>query len=196
MRSNALPGTIALLLCTGIGFAASPARVAGDVDAARLQNAAAESQNWFAGGRDIDGTYFSPLATIDDGNVKNLGFAWTYDLGNPQRGQEATPIVVDGVMYTSGTWGYVYAVDARERPANYGATTPRRITRRRAIRAATWSTAASRCGKARSMLRPSMAGCTHSMPRPARRSGPSTRSMITRSLTRAPARRRLQARSS
>ena len=30
----------------------------------------------------------------------------------PQRGQEATPIVVDGVMYTSGTWGYVYAVDA------------------------------------------------------------------------------------
>ena len=39
------------------------------------------------------------------------GFAWTYDLGT-ERGQEATPIVVDGVMYTSGTWGYVYAVDA------------------------------------------------------------------------------------
>jgi quinohemoprotein ethanol dehydrogenase len=112
MRSNALPGTIALLLWTGISFAAPPARVAGDVDAARLQNAAAESQNWFAGGRDIAGTYYSPLTTIDDGNVKNLGFAWTYDLGNPQRGQEATPIVIDGVMYTSGTWGYVYAVDA------------------------------------------------------------------------------------
>jgi quinohemoprotein ethanol dehydrogenase len=44
--------------------------------------------------------------------VKKLGYAWSYDLGNPQRGQEATPIVVDGVMYTSGTWGYVYAVDA------------------------------------------------------------------------------------
>ena len=43
---------------------------------------------------------------------KSLGFAWDYDLGIPQRGQEATPIVVDGVMYTSGTWGYVYAVDA------------------------------------------------------------------------------------
>jgi len=28
------------------------------------------------------------------------------------RGQEATPIVIDGIMYTSGTWGYVYAVDA------------------------------------------------------------------------------------
>jgi quinohemoprotein ethanol dehydrogenase len=112
MRSNALPGIVALLLWTGISFAASPARAAGDVDAARLQNSAGESQNWFAGGRDIDGTYYSPLATIDGSNVKNLGFAWTYDLGIPQRGQEATPIVIDGVMYTSGTWGYVYAVDA------------------------------------------------------------------------------------
>ena len=45
-------------------------------------------------------------------NVKQLGFAWSYDLGEPQRGQEATPLVIDGVMYTSGTWGYVYAVDA------------------------------------------------------------------------------------
>ena len=112
MRSNSLLGTTALLLWTGISVAAAPGRAAGDVDATRLQNAAGESQNWFAGGRDIDGTYYSPLATIDGSNVKDLGFAWTYDLGNPQRGQEATPLVVDGVMYTSGTWGYVYAVDA------------------------------------------------------------------------------------
>ena len=48
---------------------------------------------------------------INDGNVDRLGFAWAYDLGT-SRGQEATPIVVDGVMYTSGTWGFVYAVDA------------------------------------------------------------------------------------
>ncbi len=69
-------------------------------------------QNWVAGGRDTAGTYFSPLQQINTGNVGSLGFAWDYDLGNPQRGQEATPLVVDGVMYTSGTWGYVYAVDA------------------------------------------------------------------------------------
>jgi quinohemoprotein ethanol dehydrogenase len=68
--------------------------------------------NWQAGGRDTDGTYFSPLTGINDRNVGNLGFAWDYDLGSPQRGQEATPLVIDGVMYTSGTWGYVYAVDA------------------------------------------------------------------------------------
>ncbi len=71
-----------------------------------------QPQNWYSGGRDGDGTYFSPLTQIDQANVKHLGFAWQYDLGDPQRGQEATPIVIDGVMYTSGTWGYVYAIDA------------------------------------------------------------------------------------
>jgi len=85
---------------------------AGSLDAARLQAADSEPQNWFTGGRDKDGTYFSPLAAIDAKNVKRLGFAWQYDLGDPMRGQEATPLVIDGVMYTSGTWGYVYAVDA------------------------------------------------------------------------------------
>ena len=91
---------------------AGAAAPAGAVDAARLQAADTEPQNWFTGGRDKDGTYYSPLTSINAGNVKNLGFAWSYDLGTPLRGQEATPIVIDGVLYTSGTWGYVYAVDA------------------------------------------------------------------------------------
>jgi len=82
------------------------------VDAAKLQATASEPQNWSSGGRDQDGTYYSPLAAIDTASVKRLGFAWQYDLGEPRRGQEATPLVIDGVMYTSGTWGYVYAVDA------------------------------------------------------------------------------------
>jgi quinohemoprotein ethanol dehydrogenase len=71
-----------------------------------------QPQNWYAAGRDTEGTYYSPLSSINTKNVEDLGFAWSYDLGLPQRGQEATPVVIDGVMYTSGTWGYVYAVDA------------------------------------------------------------------------------------
>lgn len=51
------------------------------------------------------------MSKIDASNVSRLGFAWAYDLGTA-RGQEATPIVIDGIMYTSGTWGYVYALDA------------------------------------------------------------------------------------
>jgi quinohemoprotein ethanol dehydrogenase len=102
---------LSVALCAGAA-AAWAATPPANVDAARLQNADAEPQNWFTGGRDKDGSYFSPLATLNADNIKDLGFAWQYNLGDPMRGQEATPTVVDGVMYTSGTWGYVYAVDA------------------------------------------------------------------------------------
>ncbi len=55
--------------------------------------------------------YYSSLAQIDAANVQTLGFAWQFKTGT-YRGLEATPIVVDGVMYTSGIWGIVYALDA------------------------------------------------------------------------------------
>lgn len=96
-----------------IAGAASPGQpAAGEVDMARLLHADAEPGSWMTGGRDWRGSYYSPLAKINESNVQQLGYAWQYDLGQPQRGQEATPIVVDGVMYTSGTWGIVYALDA------------------------------------------------------------------------------------
>ncbi len=104
---------MATLIVSPLGpTATAAARPPGDLDAARLAAADAEPQNWFTLGRDQDGNYYSPLNSIDAANVDRLGFAWEYDLGAPLRGQEATPIVIDGVMYTSGTWGYVYAVDA------------------------------------------------------------------------------------
>jgi len=110
----------AALACMTLLVATSMARPPGSaplrslpgfVDAERMKAAAAEPGNWFAAGRDQEGTYYSPLGRINSRNVGKLGFAWQYDLGT-YRGQEATPIVIDGVMYTSGTWGYVYAVDA------------------------------------------------------------------------------------
>jgi quinohemoprotein ethanol dehydrogenase len=97
-----------LLLATGN---AQVSHAGTDIDQARLKAADTEPQNWLTLGRDGNQTYFSPLAKIDDTNVGRLGFSWSYDMPTA-RGQEATPIVVDGVMYTSGTWGYVYAVDA------------------------------------------------------------------------------------
>jgi quinohemoprotein ethanol dehydrogenase len=62
-------------------------------------------------GHDPDGTYFSPLKDIDLHNVSRLGFAWDYHLGT-RRGLEATPLVIDGVMYASSNFGRVYALDA------------------------------------------------------------------------------------
>jgi quinohemoprotein ethanol dehydrogenase len=107
--------TLVLLLPIDAALGATPGattRKPGSVDASRLAAADSEPENWYTGGRDQDGSYYSPLTTINASNVKTLGFAWQYDLGLPLRGQEATPVIVDGILYTSGTWGYVYAVDA------------------------------------------------------------------------------------
>lgn len=71
----------------------------------------ADPQQWHTVGGDFAETRYSPLTKINQNNVKTLGFAWEYDT-RTWRGLEATPIMVDGVIYTSGTWGKVYAVDA------------------------------------------------------------------------------------
>jgi quinohemoprotein ethanol dehydrogenase len=83
----------------------------GWVDASRVADADKEPGNWYTNGRDQSGSYHSPLTQIDSANVGRLGYAWSYDLATA-RGQEATPIVVDGVMYAVGIWGRVYALDA------------------------------------------------------------------------------------
>ncbi len=83
----------------------------GDVDTARILAADAEPHNWLTHGRTYGEQRFSPLGSIDAGNVEGLGLAWTYETRTP-RGASATPIVVDGVMYVTSAWSLVYALDA------------------------------------------------------------------------------------
>ena len=66
---------------------------------------------WTNPGGDAGKTHHSPLAQIAPGNVARLGLAWLADLGT-NRGLEATPVMVDGVLYTSGVAGRAYAFDA------------------------------------------------------------------------------------
>jgi quinohemoprotein ethanol dehydrogenase len=58
------------------------------------------------------GSRFSPLSKITPDNVGQLGPAWLADL-ETNRGQEATPLVIDGVMYISTAWSMVKAFDAK-----------------------------------------------------------------------------------
>lgn len=104
---------VALGLALSVGFVApSLARGPAAVDGARIQAADQEPGNWMSHGRTYDEQRFSPLEKVNDGNVDKLGLAWTYRL-DVDRGVEATPIVVDGVMYTTGARSIVYALDAR-----------------------------------------------------------------------------------
>jgi quinohemoprotein ethanol dehydrogenase len=82
-----------------------------NVDDVRLVNAENDAANWLTYGRTYSEQRFSPLKKIDDHNVRQLHLAWFYDL-DTRRGQEATPIVVDGVMYFTSAWSKVYAVNA------------------------------------------------------------------------------------
>ena len=92
--------------------AASIRAATATVAEARIRAADGEPGNWLAHGRTYDEQRHSPLAAINQGNVADLGLAWHWNTGDA-RGLEATPIVVDGVMFATGAWSRVYANDAR-----------------------------------------------------------------------------------
>lgn len=93
-----------------VGAALAQGRAA-DVDAARL-TAAERNGEWLGYGRSYSEQRFSPLRQIDVANVGRVGLAWWHEF-DTDRGQEATPLMVDGVIYTSTAWSKVYAFDAR-----------------------------------------------------------------------------------
>ncbi|WP_394763619.1 PQQ-dependent dehydrogenase, methanol/ethanol family [Phenylobacterium sp.] len=81
------------------------------VDSARLLAADAEPGTWMAAGRTYSEQRYSPLTGINKGNVSKLGLAWSGDI-DTERGQESTPVVVDGVLYITTAWSMVKAYDA------------------------------------------------------------------------------------
>src|SRR5216684_4426181 len=95
------------------GAAGSPAAGSpANVDAASIVEADHDAGNWMTYGRTYSEQRFSPLSQISAGNVKQLGLAWYADL-DTNRGQEATPLVIDGVLYVSTAWSMVKAYDAK-----------------------------------------------------------------------------------
>jgi alcohol dehydrogenase (cytochrome c) len=93
--------------------------VAERVSADRIVRARAEPQNWLTYYGAYDGQRFSALDQINASNVASLRPAWVFQYGHigliPSPATysfEATPIVVDGVMFVSGSDGYVWAIDS------------------------------------------------------------------------------------
>ena len=77
----------------------------------RLLNAAKEPHNWLTYGGDYFSHHYSPLTQITPANVKSLNLAWVYQ--SPIAGSwQATPIVVDGIMYLTQRQNDVVALDA------------------------------------------------------------------------------------
>ncbi|MGH6786233.1 MAG: PQQ-dependent dehydrogenase, methanol/ethanol family, partial [Novosphingobium sp.] len=74
--------------------------------------AKADPNEWLSYGKDYAEQRFSPLTQINDRTVGTLGLAWFADL-DTARGQEATPLMHEGVLYVSTAWSMVKAYDAK-----------------------------------------------------------------------------------
>ncbi|WP_043007059.1 PQQ-dependent dehydrogenase, methanol/ethanol family [Comamonas testosteroni] len=120
-NSHGWPGRMAWMLATCLGSAAAfaqtdPAAQAAAavqrVDGAFIRANAARTPDWPTIGVDYAETRYSRLDQINAANVKDLGLAWSYNLEST-RGVEATPVVVDGIMYVSASWSVVHAIDTR-----------------------------------------------------------------------------------
>jgi quinohemoprotein ethanol dehydrogenase len=108
-------GVICCCAVLTMALAGSAARAQGPshVDDQALKNAPKDGDAWLTTGRDYAETRYSPLDQINTSTVGRLGLAWFYDTDSEAGPLEATPTVSDGVMYATGTWSTVFAVDAR-----------------------------------------------------------------------------------
>jgi quinoprotein glucose dehydrogenase len=84
-----------------------------------MAQSSAEGSDWPAYGRDAGGSRYSPLNQINRDNVKQLKVAWTYRTGHLADSNraaettefEATPIMVDGMLYLSTPFNRIIALD-------------------------------------------------------------------------------------
>jgi quinohemoprotein ethanol dehydrogenase len=110
-RRHWLPISV-LTLVASLAFA--QALKPSKVDDAALRNAAqSKGEDWLSYGFTPQETRYTPLNQINASNVSRLGLAWSYEVGPGGGGQEATPLVHNGVIFSTTQWSVVFAVDVR-----------------------------------------------------------------------------------
>ena len=105
--SNAYGAWTALAAATAVGLLAWTS-----VQAAGTGPGYDDPNNWPQYHRSYNAWRFSPLDQINKGNVKNLRVAWIHQPGTVTHGLQATPIVIDGIMYSIAADNNVFALDA------------------------------------------------------------------------------------
>lgn len=79
-----------------------------------LLNARNDTKSVLTNGLTLDGQRFSTLDKVNKENVTGLVPAWAFSFGGEKmRGQESQPLVKDGVMYVTGSYSRVYAIDTK-----------------------------------------------------------------------------------
>jgi alcohol dehydrogenase (cytochrome c) len=96
------------LLALAAGLYGVPAMAA---DQPNLANADQNPNDWLTYHGSYKSYHFSPLEQVNADNVKNLQVAWTHVPGRSTRGLQSTPLVADGVLYYSGSYSRLFALD-------------------------------------------------------------------------------------
>ncbi|HLI82403.1 MAG TPA: PQQ-dependent dehydrogenase, methanol/ethanol family [Bryobacteraceae bacterium] len=109
IRNLRLPALAGLVLTCWMASGQQPRRI----DDAALKNAGKSGEDWITYGSSLQETRYSPLNQINASNVNRLGLAWMYEVGPGGGGQEATPLVVNGTLYSITNWSVVFALDVR-----------------------------------------------------------------------------------
>jgi alcohol dehydrogenase (cytochrome c) len=103
----------AAVLLASVTMSFHTATAAGVTDA-DLANDQATADNIVTNGMGRNAQRFSPLNKINRDTVKHLVPAWSFSFGGEkQRGQESQPLVYDGIMYVTGSYSRMWAIDVR-----------------------------------------------------------------------------------
>lgn len=100
--------TSILLLPSVFVFADWPE--AGHPQEAQTAEHSTENRDWPVYGGSSENNHYSELSQINQGNVKDLAVAWTFDT-QEEGGLQTSPIVVDGVLYGISPTQRVFALD-------------------------------------------------------------------------------------
>jgi quinohemoprotein ethanol dehydrogenase len=98
------------IACVGLALALALAASSHRADAQAIEDV--KPGEWLTYGRSYDQQRFSPLSQVNRRSVDKLGVVWWAEF-DTDRGQEATPLVHDKVLYTTTAWSKVYAFDAK-----------------------------------------------------------------------------------
>src|SRR3989442_7720895 len=110
MRS--LVAAITILALAAIAGCSTVSAPPAETTDAAFRNADPDGANWLMYGRTYDDHRFSPLTQVNEQTASQLGLVWSSDL-DTTCGLDATPLVENGVIYTTGSWSVVYALNAK-----------------------------------------------------------------------------------
>jgi len=97
--------------CAVLALAATLTALPASAQDAAALSADAAQNDWATHHGTYKSYHYSGLDQINDGNVKDLQVAWTHFPERATRGIQSTPLALDGVLYYSGSYSRIYALD-------------------------------------------------------------------------------------